>query len=56
MKNKLILTPLFILIISTIVAGQVTEAEKKIRTVSKDTLLGWNKGGVIAINLAQTSP
>lgn len=55
MKNKLILISLFILFISTIVAGQVTEAEKKIRTMSKDTLLGWNKGGVLAINLAQTS-
>jgi hypothetical protein len=55
MKNKLILITLFILFISTYATGQVTEAEKKIRTVSKDTLLGWNKGGVLAINLAQTS-
>jgi hypothetical protein len=35
--------------------GQVTEAEKKLRTISADTTLGWKKGGVININLAQTS-
>jgi hypothetical protein len=36
-------------------SGQVTEAEKNLRTQSKDTLLGWKTGGVLNINLAQTS-
>jgi hypothetical protein len=35
--------------------GQVTEAEKNLRTQSADTTLGWKKGGVFAVNLAQTS-
>ena len=35
--------------------SQVTEAEKKLRTQTADTLEGWKKGGVFAINLAQTS-
>jgi hypothetical protein len=35
--------------------AQVTEAEKNLRTQSKDTLMGWKTGGVININLAQTS-
>lgn len=35
--------------------GQVTEAEKTLRTQSADTLQGWKTGGVFNINLAQTS-
>lgn len=35
--------------------GQVADAEKKIRTISTDTIHGWRKGGVIVLNLAQTS-
>lgn len=35
--------------------GQVTEAEKNLRTVSTDTIQGWKTGGVLTINLAQTS-
>jgi len=36
-------------------SGQVTEAEKNLRTQSTDTLLGWRTGGVVTANLAQTS-
>jgi hypothetical protein len=36
-------------------SGQVTDAEKTLRVLSADTTLGWKKGGVIAVNLAQTS-
>lgn len=43
----------FILIAS--VQGQVTEGEKNLRTQSADTVTGWTKGGIIAVNLAQTS-
>lgn len=35
--------------------GQVTEAEKTLREQKADTTLGWKKGGVFAVNLAQTS-
>jgi hypothetical protein len=35
--------------------SQVTEAEKKLKTVNADTVMGWKKGGVFALNLAQTS-
>ncbi len=35
--------------------SQVTEAEKKLRSVTADTTQGWKKGGVTGINLAQTS-
>jgi hypothetical protein len=35
--------------------AQVTDMEKSLRTVSKDTLMGWRKGGIITVNLAQTS-
>jgi hypothetical protein len=39
----------------TVSSGQVTEAEKKLRSQTADTTQGWKKGGVIAVNLAQTS-
>lgn len=35
--------------------AQITEAEKRLREQKADTTLGWKKGGVLAINLAQTS-
>lgn len=35
--------------------GQVTEAEKTLRTQTTDTLEGWKTGGVLGLNLAQTS-
>jgi hypothetical protein len=37
------------------VKGQVTEAEKTLRAQSADTTLGWRKGGVLGMTLAQTS-
>lgn len=35
--------------------GQVVDAEKTLKAQSTDTTKGWTKGGVIGINLAQTS-
>jgi hypothetical protein len=35
--------------------GQITDAEKRLKTVNADTIMGWKKGGVFALNLAQTS-
>jgi hypothetical protein len=37
------------------ISGQVTEAEKKLRTTDADTLLGWKKGGIINLNFSQAS-
>jgi hypothetical protein len=37
------------------IKAQVTEAEKKIKTQTVDTVLGWTKGGIINISTAQTS-
>ena len=57
MKMKFRFTAISVLIIFifTTSSGQVTEAEKTLRTQSADTLLGWKTGGVFNINLAQTS-
>jgi Protein of unknown function (DUF3078) len=38
-----------------IVFSQVTDAEKTLRTQKADSVQGWKKGGVFAVNLAQTS-
>jgi hypothetical protein len=40
---------------SILASGQVTDAEKSLRTQSADSTQGWKIGGVIDINLAQTS-
>ncbi len=55
MKRKFISVIILFSIFSIITFGQVTEDEKTLRTQSVDTTLGWKKGGVIAINIAQTS-
>jgi Protein of unknown function (DUF3078) len=36
-------------------SGQTTDAEKKLKTVNADTIMGWKKGGVFGLSLAQTS-
>ncbi len=46
---------LFLSGINTLAYGQLTDAEKALRTASVDTIQGWKKGGVINVNLAQTS-
>lgn len=56
MNRKIISTLLlFLLIIPVISFGQVTVAEKALRTVNSDTIMGWKKGGIFAVNLSQTS-
>lgn len=55
MKCKFIAFSILFSICCIISFGQVTEGEKNIRTQSADTTLGWKKGGVFAVNLAQTS-
>ncbi len=46
---------LFLFIIPIISYGQITVAEKSLRTVNSDTVMGWKKGGLFAVNLSQTS-
>lgn len=55
MKTKFIAVLLLICGLTRLAFGQVTDAEKALRTVKTDTTQGWKKGGVLAINLAQTS-
>ncbi len=54
MKRKSIILVWFLLI-TMVSMAQVTEAEKKIRTVDNDTIKGWKTGGVFSVGLAQTS-
>ncbi|HSL86028.1 MAG TPA: DUF3078 domain-containing protein, partial [Bacteroidales bacterium] len=39
----------------SIMSGQITEGEKTLRAVRADTTTGWKKGGVLNVNIAQTS-
>jgi hypothetical protein len=55
MKKKQIGILSLAIFVSSISLGQVTEAEKQLRTVTTDTTMGWKKGGVITLNMAQTS-
>lgn len=55
MKIKFISFLTFLLICNTFTFGQITDAEKNLREQKTDTTLGWKRGGVTAINLAQTS-
>lgn len=55
MKNKLIASVVLLSMFCINAAAQVTEGEKNLRTQVADTTQGWKKGGVFAINLAQTS-
>jgi hypothetical protein len=56
MKMKFgIIGPILLLYFYTQSYGQVTEAEKTLRTQTADSIQGWKTGGVFALNLAQTS-
>jgi hypothetical protein len=46
---------IFILVSVLNVYGQITDAEKQLKTQTVDTILGWKKGGTININTSQTS-
>ncbi|MGE5419728.1 MAG: DUF3078 domain-containing protein [Chloroflexota bacterium] len=54
--KKIILLFIALIMGSQTFFAQVTDAEKKLREQQKaDTTLGWKNGGVLAVNLAQTS-
>ncbi len=55
MKEKIIITLLVFIGFSWVACGQVTEAEKKLRTQPADTTQGWKTGAVLGANLSQTS-
>jgi hypothetical protein len=55
MKRKFIAFFLLFMGFSLMAYCQVTEAEKTLRSLSADTTQGWKTGGIININLAQTS-
>jgi hypothetical protein len=44
-----------VLLFSITAFGQVTDAEKNLRTQDNDTILGWKKGTQITLGLSQTS-
>jgi predicted small secreted protein len=53
--KKLILATVLLITAWITSYTQVTEAEKQLKTISADTVMGWKKGGVININTSQTS-
>jgi Protein of unknown function (DUF3078) len=55
MKTKISTAFLLIIGFSQITFGQVSEGEKNLRIQIVDTTQGWKKGGIVAMNLAQTS-
>ena len=55
MKLKFLSVIFLVTVFASASIAQVTEAEKKLRAVNADTTMGWKKGGLFALNLAQTS-
>jgi len=55
MKLKFLSVIFLVTVFASASIAQVTEAEKKLRAVNADTIMGWKKGGLFALNLAQTS-
>jgi hypothetical protein len=55
MKLKFLSLIFLVTVFASASIAQVTEAEKKLRAINADTIMGWKKGGLFALNLAQTS-
>ena len=55
MKTKTTSLTIILLLIQLTIFGQTTEPEIDLRTLSSDTIQGWRMGGLMAINLSQTS-
>jgi len=55
MKSRLLFLSAALLMLATASTAQVTDAEKNLKTINTDTIMGWKKGGIFAINLSQTS-
>jgi hypothetical protein len=55
MKAKIIAVIILLTGLLQVLHGQVTDAEKALRTQSADSTMGWKKGGVFTATVAQTS-
>lgn len=55
MRRKFFAIILLSLLFTVITYSQVTDVEKTLRTQQADSTQGWKRGGVFALNLAQTS-
>jgi len=55
MKTTLAALLSIVVLFSAEACAQTTEAEKSIRTVSKDTIMGWKTGGLFGLNVSQAS-
>jgi hypothetical protein len=55
MKITLSFLLVFSILIQQSSFAQTTEAEKSVRTVSSDTILGWKTGGLFGLNISQAS-
>ncbi|MCE5346064.1 MAG: DUF3078 domain-containing protein [Bacteroidales bacterium] len=55
MTKKIVIISILLTVLNILIYSQVTEAEKTLRTLHADTTQGWKTGGVLALNLAQTS-
>jgi len=55
MRKKLVAIILLFSVISAIANSQITDAEKSLKKGVADTIQGWKRGGVFAVNLSQTS-
>lgn len=55
MKTKIFLLFFLVLGLAPFLWGQITDGEAKLRKQNTDTIHGWKKGGVVALNLAQTA-
>ncbi|MFN5621732.1 MAG: DUF3078 domain-containing protein [Flavobacteriales bacterium] len=55
MKTRLLLLAACLVASSSALWSQTTDAEKDIRTVSKDSVMGWKTGGILGLNISQAS-
>jgi hypothetical protein len=55
MKTKIFLTIACACMFFSPALSQTTEAEKDIRTVSKDTVMGWKTGGLVGLSISQAT-
>ena len=55
MRTIQILFTAILCAISTTIFAQTTDAEKTIRAISTDTIIGWQTGGLFGLNISQAS-
>ncbi len=55
MGKRILITSVLLIYSLSLTYCQITSVEKNLRTLNSDTIMGWKKGGVFAVNLSQTS-